>query len=68
MMKQTKSVKKSGNAKENHKVVEIQVEETTKYIVQKKGLLFWRDVKDETGQVIVYDSKRKAQAYINFLK
>ena len=59
---------KSGNAKENHRVVEIQFEETTKYIVQKKGSLFWRDVKDETGRVIAYDSKRNAQAYIIFLK
>jgi hypothetical protein len=55
--------------KENYKVVEIQIDELTKYIVRKKAFLFfWSDVKDDTNEVIVYDSKRKAQAYINFLK
>ena len=55
--------------KENYKVEEIQNDGLTKYIVRKKAFLFfWSDVKDDTNQVIVYDSKRKAQAYINFLK
>jgi hypothetical protein len=55
--------------KENYKVEEIQIDGLTKYIVRKKAFLFfWSDVKDDTGNVIVYDSKRKAQAYINFLK
>jgi hypothetical protein len=55
--------------KENYKVVEIQIDELTKYIVRKKAFLFfWSDVKDDTNEVIVYDTKRKAQAYINFLK
>jgi hypothetical protein len=55
--------------KENYKVVEIQIDELTKYIVRKKAFLFfWSDVKDQTNEVIVYDTKRKAQAYINFLK
>jgi hypothetical protein len=55
--------------KENYKVVEIQINELTKYIVRKKAFLFfWSDVKDDTNEVIVYDTKRKAQAYINFLK
>jgi hypothetical protein len=55
--------------KENYKVVEIQIDELTKYIVRKKAFLFfWSDVKDDTNQVILYDTKRKAQAYINFLK
>jgi hypothetical protein len=55
--------------KENYKVVEIQIDELTKYIVRKKAFLFfWSDVKDHTNEVIVYDTKRKAQAYINFLK
>jgi hypothetical protein len=55
--------------KENYKVEEIQNDGLIKYIVRKKAFLFfWSDVKDHTGNVIVYDSKRKAQAYINFLK
>jgi hypothetical protein len=55
--------------KENYKVEEIQNDGLIKYIVRKKAFLFfWSDVKDDTGNVIVYDSKRKAQAYINFLK
>jgi len=55
--------------KENYKVVEIQIDELTRYIVRKKAFLFfWSDVKDDTNEVIVYDTKRKAQAYINFLK
>ena len=55
--------------KENYKVEEIQIDGLTKYIVRKKAFLFfWSDIKDHTNQVIVYDSKRKAQAYINFLK
>jgi hypothetical protein len=55
--------------KENYKVEEIQNDGLIKYTVRKKAFLFfWSDVKDHTNQVIVYDSKRKAQAYINFLK
>lgn len=55
--------------KENYKVEEIQLDGLTKYVVKKKSFwIFWNDVKDDYDQVIVYDSKRKAQAYINFLK
>jgi hypothetical protein len=55
--------------KENYKVEEIQIDGLTKYIVRKKAFLFfWSDVKDDTNQVILYDTKRKAQAYINVLK
>lgn len=55
--------------KENYKVEEIQLDGLTKYVVKNKSFwIFWNDVKDAYNQVIVYDSKRKAQAYINFLK
>ncbi len=55
--------------KENYKIEEVQVNELTKYVVRKKAFwIFWNDVKDAQGDVIIYETKRKAQAYINFLK
>jgi len=55
--------------KKNYKVVEVQYGYTTRYVVKKKFLwFFWKNVKDHTGYDVESSSKRKAQAYINFLK
>jgi hypothetical protein len=55
--------------KKDYKVVEVQYGYVTRYVVKKKFLwFFWKNVKDHTGCDVESSSKRKAQAYINFLK
>jgi len=55
--------------KKNYRVVEVKDGYETKYAVKKRFLgLFWKTVKNHAGFRIIYDSKRAAQAYINFLK
>ena len=55
--------------KKDYKVVEVQYGYTTKYTVQKKFLwFFWKTIKNNAGYDMEYDTKRGAQAYINFLK
>ena len=55
--------------KKDYKVVEVQYGYTTKYVVKKKALwFFWKTIKNASGFDMEYNSKRAAQAYINFLK
>ena len=57
------------NKKKDYKIVEVQNGYTTKYVVKKRTLwLFWKIVKNNAGFDIVYDTRRAAQSYINFLK
>jgi hypothetical protein len=55
--------------KKDYKIVEVKNGYETKYAVKKRFLwFFWKSIKNNAGFKIVYDSKRAAQAYINFLK
>jgi hypothetical protein len=55
--------------KKDYRIVEVQDGYETKYAVKKRFLwFFWKSIKNHAGFKIVYDSKRAAQSYINFLK
>ena len=55
--------------KKDYKIVEEQHGFETKYVVKKKVFwFFWKTVKNNAGFDMQYDSRRAAQAYINFLK
>lgn len=55
--------------KNNYKVVEVDYGFYSKYVVKKRVFyFFWKTVKNNAGFDAVYDTKRGAQAYINFLK
>jgi hypothetical protein len=53
--------------KKNYKIVEVQYDFSTKYVVKKKFLwFFWKTIKNNAGFDMEYSTKRGAQAYINF--
>ena len=55
--------------KKDYKIVEEQHGFEIKYVVKKKVFwIFWKTVKNNAGFDMQYNSKRAAQAYINFLK
>ena len=55
------------NKKKDYKIVEVQYDFSTKYVVKKKFLwFFWKTVKNNAGFDMEYTTKRGAQAYINF--
>lgn len=55
--------------KNDYKIVEEQLGFETKYVVKKKVFwFFWKTVKNNAGFDMQYNSKRAAQAYINFLR
>lgn len=55
--------------KNNYKVVEVDYGFYSKYVVKKRVLyFFWKTIKNHVGLDVEYDTKRAAQAYINFLK
>jgi hypothetical protein len=57
------------NKKKDYKIEEVQYGYTTKYVVKKRTLwFFWKTLKNNAGYDVESSSKRKAQAYINFLK
>jgi hypothetical protein len=57
------------NKKKDYKIVEEQHGYQTKYVVKKRVLwFFWTTIKNNAGFKMAYDTKRAAQAYINFLK
>jgi hypothetical protein len=53
--------------KKDYKIVEVQYDFSTKYVVKKKFLwFFWKTIKNNAGFDMEYSTKRGAQAYINF--
>jgi hypothetical protein len=57
------------NKKKDYKIEEVQYGYTTKYVVKKRTFwFFWKTIKNNAGFDMQYDTKRGAQAYINFLK
>lgn len=55
--------------KKDYKIVEVADGFQTKYAVKKRVFwVFWKTVKNNAGFDMQYNSKRAAQAYINFLK
>ena len=55
--------------KKDYKIVEVADGFQTKYAVKKKVFwIFWKTVKNNAGFDMQYNSKRAAQAYINFLR
>lgn len=57
------------NKKKDYKIVEEQHSYQTKYVVKKKVFwFFWITVKNNAGFKVIYNTKKGAQAYINFLK
>ena len=55
--------------KKNYRVTEVQHGYVTTYVVEKKFLwFFWKTIKNNAGYDMEYNTKRGAQAYINFLK
>lgn len=57
------------NKKKDYKIVEVKDGHTTKYVVKKKVLwFFWTTIKNNAGFKMAFDTKRGAQAYINFQK
>jgi|LauGreDrversion4_2_1035121.scaffolds.fasta_scaffold2381635_1 hypothetical protein len=55
--------------KNDYKIVEVKDGYETKYAVKKRFLgFFWKTIKNHAGFKIIYNSRKAAQAYINFLK
>ena len=56
--------------KKDYKIVEVADGFQTKYAVKKKVFwIFWKTVKRHNSDIdMVYDTRRAAQSYINFLK
>ena len=55
--------------KKDYKVVEVTHGFTTRYVVKKRVLwFFWKSIKNHSGYDMEYNTKRAAQAYINFLR
>jgi hypothetical protein len=57
------------NKKKDYKIVEEQHGYQTKYVVKKRVLwFFWTTIMNNAGFKMSFDTKRGAQAYINFQK
>ena len=55
--------------KKDYKIVEVKDGHTTKFVVKKRTLwFFWQTIKNNAGFKMAFDTKRGAQAYINFQK
>lgn len=55
--------------KKDYKIVEEDYGYSTIFVVKKRFLwIFWKSIKNASGNTMYYETRRGAQAYINFLK